>query len=62
MNDRVLVTSIQENADELPLCDADIQDVFRGKSYLLGVPIMAQLVKEIRLLREALKSHQAGAV
>jgi hypothetical protein len=41
--------------DELSLCDDEIRAVFEGSgngSYFVGTPTIAQLTKEIRLLRE----------
>lgn len=40
--------------DELSLCDDDIKAAFKGVSYLVGTPTMAQLTKEIKLLRKAI--------
>jgi hypothetical protein len=45
------------NIDELDLdyIDDDIKRIFKGKNYYIGTPTMAQLVKEMKLLREAIK-------
>jgi hypothetical protein len=40
--------------DTLSICDDEIKAIFVGKSYDVGLPIQAQLVKEIRLLRETI--------
>ena len=37
--------------DELSLCDDDIREIFEGTQYLTGTPLMAQLAKEMKLLR-----------
>jgi hypothetical protein len=37
--------------DTLSICDDEIKAIFEGKSYDVGLPIQAQLAKEIRLLR-----------
>ena len=41
--------------DELSLVDADLRELFEGKSYYVGTPLVAQLIREIRLLRESFK-------
>lgn len=38
--------------DELSFVDEDIQELFKGCSYIMGMPLMAQLIKELRLWRE----------
>ncbi len=43
-----------KNPDELSLVDEDIREVFEGCNYIVGMALMAQLIKEIRLLRESL--------
>jgi len=41
--------------DELSFCDEDIREMFRDVSpYFTGTPLVAQLIKEIRLLRQEL--------
>jgi len=40
--------------DTLSLCDDEIKAIFEGKAYDVSLPIQAQLVKEIRLLRETI--------
>jgi len=45
-----------EQPDILSLVDADIREVFEGKGgYLNWTPLMAQLCKEMRLLRESIR-------
>jgi len=36
--------------DELSFVDEDIWELFAGCSYIMGMPLMAQLIKELRLL------------
>jgi len=40
--------------DTLSLCDDEIKAIFEGKAYDVSLPIQAQLIKEIRLLRETI--------
>ena len=41
--------------DEESFCDDDIRKMFRGVSrYTMGMPLMAQLIKELRLIRQEL--------
>lgn len=42
--------------DELSFVDEDIQELFEGCSYIMGMPLMAQLIKELRLLRQGPES------
>jgi len=40
--------------DELSFVDDDVRELFEGCSYIMGMPLMAQLIKELRLLRDSL--------
>ena len=48
------VIELPKLPDELSLIDEDIKDIFEGTQYIQGMPLNAQLCKEIRLLREAM--------
>ena len=39
--------SLLPSPNELSLCDEDIVNIYKGKSYISGQPIQAQLVKII---------------
>jgi hypothetical protein len=49
-----LTAFIQEPVDELQFCDDDIRQVFQdeNKTYIMGMPLMAQLIKLLRQLLE----------
>lgn len=55
MNERI---EIPELPDTLSICDDEIKAIFQGKSYDVGLPIQAQLIKELRLLRESIVQLQ----
>jgi len=44
----------QENVNELDLCDDEIRALFEGKTYMLGMALNAQLIKELRELNRHL--------
>lgn len=46
--------------DELSFVDEDIRELFEGCSYVMGMPLMAQLIKELRLLRQLGEEKPAG--
>ena len=46
-----------EAPDELSLVDDDIREIFENRgNYFIGTPLVAQLIKEIRLLRMQLET------
>jgi len=54
----IVSATCQPAPDELSLCDPEIRALFEGTQYFIGTPTMAQLVKELRLLREALAKEK----
>lgn len=46
-----ILDDLPAHPDELSLCDEDVRKVFERKTYIVGLPTQAQLVKELRLLR-----------
>lgn len=44
--------------EELKLVDKDIADIYRGKPYFLGTPFLAQLARELKLLRLELERQR----
>jgi len=42
----------------LQFCDADIQEVFRGKKCPVVAPLVVQLIREVRKLRDALIANR----
>ena len=47
-----------EQPDELSFVDDDIRELFKGCSYIMGMPLMAQLIKELRLLRDSINRER----
>ena len=50
------ITSV-EHPDELSFVDEDIRELFKDCNYVMGMPLLVQLIKELRLLRESLKGE-----
>lgn len=48
--------SICDLPDTLSICDDEIKAMFKDKAYDVSLPIQAQLIKELRLLREAIEN------
>ncbi len=47
---------VPDYPDELSLLDTDLQDLFRNKSYLTGMPLLAQAIRGMAKLTDALKA------
>jgi hypothetical protein len=50
---------VQMHVDELAHVDSDIAERFKGRSWISGIPTQMQLIKELRLLREAMAGRKA---
>jgi len=47
-----------ERPDEMSFVDEDIREMFDGCNYIMGMPLMAQLIKELQLLRYVIESSR----
>ena len=57
MGEKLVNISSWESLDELSFVDEDIRDMFRNVGgYFTGTPLVAQLIKELRLLRQELSA------
>ena len=45
------------NPDELSFVDEDIKAIYQGKNYLIGTPLLAQLVKELKIINKLLAEY-----
>lgn len=48
-----LIDASIKQPDELSFVDEDIRELFEGCCYVMGMPLMVQLIKELRLWRQA---------
>lgn len=49
-------SAVINHPNELSYCDDDIKAIFEGTNYIVGLPSVAQLIKELRLLRIAVEA------
>ena len=52
-------SAVIKHPNELSYCDDDIKAIFKGTNYTVGLPSVAQLIKELRLLRICLADKVA---